>query len=68
MKKHKWKRLNLPSPLGGVCSGMAVWGVGRAGVWCFRTREKPIQMCNALKSMTYLGVRRITNSQLRLEL
>ena len=38
MKKHKWKLLNLPDPLGGVCSGMAVWGVGRAGVRCSRAR------------------------------
>ena len=74
MKMHKWKHLNLVFENGWAFAksfGRSVFGNGfvrRTGGQCSKKREKPIQIHNALKSITYLGVRRITDSQLRLEL
>lgn len=69
MKMHKQKHLNLVFE-NGWAFARSFWRsvsgngfVRRIGVQCSKKREKPIQMHNALKSVTYLGVRRITGSQ-----
>ena len=74
MKMHKRKHLNLVFENGWAFAESfrrSVFGNGfvrKIGVQCSKKREKPIQMHSALKSITYLGVRRITDSQLRLKL